>query len=153
MNKLYLIQTARICRPFDKYADSRLSRAVSLDYMGAAEYEFGATAKSLRALQASTPQIRLITDLCSQGLPLRVYSALTDADFEKYAEQLEALSKGSMRLKEPCYFDDAVRSNRLYPDFWWDLQNHVMFSFDKQFMDRLPEHLAGSFAVMNAMQP
>ena len=33
-------------------------------------------------------------------------------------------------------------------DFWWDLGNHVMFSFDKIFVNRLPAVLQESWQYM-----
>jgi hypothetical protein len=51
MKTPYLIQRAEINS--SRNDEMRLSQAVDLDYMGSSEFELGATAKSLRALEKS----------------------------------------------------------------------------------------------------
>lgn len=34
---------------------------------------------------------------------------------------------------------------------WGDIQNNVIFSYDKEFMKRLPKHLQASFDVLNGV--
>jgi hypothetical protein len=176
----YYIQRATIRTPL---ADptANLTNAVKLDYMGSAEFEFGALPKSLRRLEAqqSTCQLRLVPELLDGETPLRVYSALSDRDFTSYVEFLLELRNSvsfSVRLKERSEFslderkpwgapavvstkseNPAVRRRkpqrpvyeRTFADFWWDIDNDVMWSFHKIFMNRLPEHLAASFVTMN----
>jgi len=38
-------------------------------------------------------------------------------------------------------------------DLWWDIENNVMWSFDKSFMSRLNDHLEASFDFMNENKP
>jgi hypothetical protein len=59
MHTPYLIQRGEIKRPL---VEGRLSEAVNLDYMGSAEFEFGALPKSLRALQSMVDAISLTTE-------------------------------------------------------------------------------------------
>lgn len=147
----YLIQRAEIQRPLAD-PDARLSRAVDFDYMGSAEFEFGALPSSFRNIEAQADawQCRLVQEIQEEGRPLRVYSAFNDAEFEEYRQHLLALRAGRGRTKERTEFGlDQPRSRFTVCDFWWDITNDVMFGFDKVFMNRLPHYVAASLAYMN----
>lgn len=132
----------------------RISRAVDLDYMGSAEFEFGALPRSLRALEAQVDNIKLtvepsITD--EQGRSLRVLHLFNEEGYAEYLTQLLKMRNGTARLKESTYFDieHKNRFKSLRADFWWDITNHVMWSFDKAFMKKLPDCLVASWKYMN----
>lgn len=157
-----LIQRCTIRRPLNDFRGERFSRAVSLDYMGAAEFEFNATSKSLRAIEAAggISVMSLVDDarFTHEDNHLRVaFPADATEEFkEKYVEFLSELRNGSVaaerKLKEPSYFNKASRSvasSRKHTDLWWDIRNHVMWSFDKAFMKRLEGHIKESLVVMN----
>jgi hypothetical protein len=106
--KPWLIQRATIRTPLAE-ENTRISFAVKLDYMGSAEFEFGALPKSLRNLQARKDQLklRLLTTVTQDESPLRIYSSLDDADFIEYTAIIEKLRKsrlGEVRLKERSEF-------------------------------------------------
>ena len=166
----WLIQRCHIQTPLAD-TTTRLTPAVKLDYMGSAEFEWGALPQSLRRLQANqaNAQTRLIKTLTDEDSPLRVYSTLTDAEFIEYTSFLvrlreESFSRGP-HLKERSEFSlderkpyellrksnsaKAVRA-RDYADLWWDLDNDTMFSFRKEFMNRLPDYLKSSWDYMDA---
>ena len=155
----YLIQRATINHPLAAH-ETKLSDSVNFDYMGSAEFEFGALPKSLRRLQEMKGALtqRKVDRIVDGERSLRIVSALTDAEFEEYVGYLVQLRTGkptSIRTKEMTYFDIALMSRfaeRRNPatDFWWDIQNNVMFSFDKLFMNRLVAHLEASWAYMDS---
>lgn len=151
----YLIQRARVNTPLAE-ASERLSNAVNFDYMGSAEFEFGALPKSFRALQSMRAnwKLRLVPHLTENDVPLRVFGALSDDQFAAYVKHLEEFRKPGNRMhtKESVCFEAKLSSekkSRWDPDFWWDIDNHVMFGFNKNFMNRLESHVSASLAYMD----
>ena len=153
----YLIQRASIRSPLAAEADN-LSKAVEFDYMGSAEFEFGALPESLRRIRAYGPAWRCdkVDEIRSaDDSPLRAYSAISDEEFPQYVAYLRQLrwpeKYGRLNLKEPTAFEHDHKPWSKYRaiDFWWDLDNDVMFGFHKAFMNRLPSYLKASFAYMD----
>lgn len=151
----YLIQRGTIIRPLAS-TDTRLSRAVDLDYMGSAEFEFGALPKSFRRIESKADAWKrwIANDITDGEKPLRVYGAFSADAFGEYVKHLHALRAGKMRTKEASRFDAAEqkRFKTLLADFWWDIDNDVMFGFDKEFMNRLPYYVAASLKYMNGAE-
>lgn len=151
MHTPYLIQRGTINRPL---VEGRFSEAVNLDYMGSAEFEFGALPKSLRALQAKVDSISLTTEpriTDEGGASLRVLHTFTPDEYEEYVGHLLKLREGQLRTKESTWFDKEhpKRFKTLRCDVWWDIDNHVMWTFDKVFAKRLGDHLAASWKYMD----
>ena len=147
----YLIQRGEIRRPMHA-ATSRLSQAVDLDYMGSAEFEFGALPKSQRAMQAARGSIllRKVESIKAGEQTLRVLSCLDDEQFAAYTQYLHQMRADKIRLKENSRFGaDYEMGEYTRTDFWWDIQHHVMWSFDKPFMNRLAGILESSWAYMD----
>lgn len=148
----FLIQRATVIRPLAD-ENTRLSQAVDFDYMGSAEFEFGALPKSFRRIEALADgwKCRLVNEIKDGDKPLRVYSAFSDEGFDEYKKYLLNLRAGKQRTKESTYFehDHASRFTSLSCDFWWDIDNDVMFGFEKNFMNRLPHYVAASLKYMN----
>lgn len=154
MRNPYLIQRAEIVRPIAEPTE-RISNAVRFEYMGSAEFEFGALPESLRAIRALGDKWnrRTVLEIKEGEASLRVYSAFTDEEFEEYKAHLLRLRdpKARPNTKESTYFEEGRKAASKYirTDFWWDLDNHVMFGFDKEFMNRLPSYLAASWRYMD----
>lgn len=171
----YHIQRAKIVSPLAP-ASERLSKAVQFDYMGSAEFEFGALPRSFRRLQKtkdawSVRRVASISDGTTDSF-LRVFSALMDEEFVKYEAFLIKLRNnpfGTVQLKHPSEFSLEERAppapilpvpgkrrrkvmpyERVFADFWWDIDNDVMFSFHKIFMNRLPEYVAASLSYLDS---
>lgn len=154
--KPYLIQRGRVTAPLAP-TDTRLSNAVNFDYMGSSEFEYGALPSSFRQLQTMRKdwQLRLVPHMTEHDVPLRVFSALTDEQFIQYVAYLEELRKPpnlcKIHTKESVRFSASLssESSRRDPDFWWDINNHVMFGFNKNFMNRLESYVSASLAYMD----
>lgn len=152
---LYLIQRASIVHPL---ADDKqpLSKAVRFDYMGSAEFEFGALPASFRRYAAHAGDIKSrTTPLIKDGeSSLRTYSYMSDDDHAKYLEKLLKLREAHkyiVRLKEVSHFNLEERqtfSQAPRTDFWWDIEFDVMFGFDKTFMNRLPDYVKNSLFIV-----
>lgn len=155
MRTVWLIQRATINSPLSP-PNTRLSNAVRFDYMGSAEFEFGTLPASLRRIQAgfSASTICLVDDILEEDRPLRVFSYFDDEQFNEYVSILRDLRTkpfGTVHLKERSEFslDERTRFSSSRADFWWDIENDVMFSFNKNFMNRLMDYLSASFTYMN----
>lgn len=152
MHAPYHIQRGTIRTPLADVS-AKLSDAVKLDYMGSSEFEYGALPKSFREIEAVADawKQRVVPEIEQGGLPLLVYGAMTDEEFAEYRGHLSRLRDGSARTLESTYFeaDHAKRFKLLTCDFWWDIDNAVMFGFNKHFMQRLPYYVAVSIKFMN----
>ena len=150
MKTPYLVQRGEIRRPVAK--NCRFSEAVELDYMGSAEFEFGALPKSLRELQTRVVDIKLTVDnrITENESSLRVLHTFSPEEFEEYFKFLLRMRGNDLRLKEATWFEAGrAPSRHTVCDLWWDIQNHVMWSFDKVFMNRLSDHLVESWKYMD----
>jgi hypothetical protein len=150
----YLIQRCKINRPLGEYVGLPVSKAVRFDYMGSAEFEFGAIPKSFREIRANFDQYKItrvpsVTETKDVAVALRVFHNMSDGEFAEYTKWLESAraNESNIDTKESVGLDPKGHYNKDV-DFWWDIDNNVMFSFDKNFMNRLTEHLQASFAIM-----
>jgi hypothetical protein len=145
----YLIQRCEIRRPL---TEGRFSQVANLDYMGSAEFEFGALPQSLRQLQANVDKIKLTVDnrILEGEKSLRVLHTFDEAEFEEYFQHLVAMRANKLRLKESSHFEAGRRPSKYHvTDLWWDIDNHVFWSFDKVFMNRLGDSLVASWKYMD----
>lgn len=124
--------------------------------MGSAEFEFGALPKSFRRIEALADLwvCRIVPDILEEETPLRVWSALSDTEFEEYRSWLlrarDPLRYGALRTKESVRFNSDYKHSQFNTtNFWWDITNDVMFGFKKEFMKRLGSYVASSLAYMN----
>lgn len=139
----------------------RFSQVADLDYMGAAEYEFGAVPASLRAIAARADEYRII-DVGARAkalrdeadMPLLVYSGLSDEFLGEYIAHLKQLRAGKLGTKSSSYFDDNPQagSYRKRVTLWWDLDNDTLFSFDGELIRAMPQLMANSLVYMNAQK-
>lgn len=161
--KPYLIQSGSIRRPLGKYDGQKLTHAVSLDYMGSAEFEWGAPAMSLRRVQAQFQhykQFKFERHVVSCGeyyYVLRVFGNFdSEAQAAQYEQWLIEVAQDKIMLKDSCGFEERRRQpsfpklEKPGQDFWWDIRNDVFFSFDKNFMNRMERYLKASFEYMDA---
>ena len=158
----WLIQTGEIQKPYNNYKGKKLSEAVDLEYRGSSEFEFGALPKSLRALQANKDKIQFdkveFENEVYKGHDLsgtvRILHTFGKEEFNLYIlNSLFPMFRDKLQLKERSEFGySSVRyDGRLSKvDFWWDIENHVMWSFDKMFMKRILDHLEASWSYMDA---
>lgn len=152
---VWLVQRAGIPTPLAPI-DSTLTQSLDLEYMGSVEFELMALPKSLRQLRSAHEQgnmlIRLVPDIKQGESPLRVLTAFDDATFVDYTRELHKLRYCNPPTKENTYFqfDLQKRYPGFFPgtEFWWDLDNHVMWSFNKRYMNRLVSYLENSFKVL-----
>lgn len=137
------------------YKDVRLSEVVSLDYMGSAEFEFGALGKSLCAI-FSNKDSYTITTLSINGVEYYIYLPFTSEEFSQYFDYLDKIYHDKLHLKEIPNFGKYCYRSVLEGDnptnFWWDLDNKVMFTTVKCFAENgLTHSLNASWKKMGLL--
>ena len=151
MYSIYLLQRGSV--KDDPSAKNKFSDNVSTDYMGAAEFEFGALPKSLREINSNIEKYHTISvpTIKRSGNPLLVWSAFPFQEIPEYVKQLNKIVEGKQHLKEASGLDkDSYLSKRT--DFWWDLDNNVMFSFRPDIIKVIADSIRASIAWMDAQK-
>ena len=142
----YLIQRAKINNHFTPFY--RLSEAVNFDYMGSSEFEFGALPKSFKDMYNKKESLKIHTVNSikeNHKRPLLVYGSFIENELTQYVEWLTKIRNNdrSIHLKERARFDNDKETN-----FWWDIDNGIMFSFNDNFMRALPMYIKNSWQYM-----
>lgn len=121
--RVYHIQRAFLRAPSQHVQG--FDSAFEFDYMGSAEFEFGALPKSLRRIVANkyAPVATEYRTANDQSL----FIVSRKEQVEEVKALLPALIANKHRLKEPTYLDRvfAERQSRSVknPDLWWDIDN------------------------------
>jgi len=123
----YLVQRGRFG---GKSFSEGIDKIIKWDYMGAAEFEFGALGKSLKRIREKLSDY-IYTSANIQGKKIIVF-ANKDISAVEIGKYLSGLANGKFRLKEYSDFDNYITPNPHFPnrdttDFWWDIKNDIMF--------------------------
>lgn len=122
--KTYLIQRGKF---FDREYKKGIDSIVELDYMGAAEFEFGALPKSLGNMREKI-NYYIYFDI---SIGLNVISVFCHKDKkDEVRDYLNELADNKMRLHERSDFDNYIHPSKYYQskvNFWWDIENDLMF--------------------------
>ena len=130
------MRTYRIQRATIRKNESRkgLDSIIDLDYMGAAEYEFGDVPKSLRNIRESIEKYSMV-HVTIYKKAITVFC--TKEQMFETPEYFNELATGKMYTKMDSYFDRYVKPSEhdtewfkkhpLETNFWWDIDNDMMF--------------------------
>lgn len=154
--KPYLIQRAKV-RDNPRH-NKKISENIETDYMGSAEFEFGALPKSLRRIYKDLElyhiiQVKEIKN--DKNQPLIVWLKFPFEILPEYVEYLKLLRQGKLHVKECTNFDLPSVNNTTFAketNFWWDIDNDVMFSFKPAIMKVLADCVRTSIAYMDEQQ-
>jgi hypothetical protein len=137
----YLIQRAKFKNRGDKEG---IDSILKFDYMGSAEFEFGALPESLKRVRSN------INDYVSfqysfNNYPTKIVSVFCKKEQEHFVcDVLEGLIERKYRLKEHCDLINFIESKETIftNDFWWDIENDWFFwkytpQFDLKFIKNL----------------
>jgi hypothetical protein len=103
----------------------------------------------MQSEKASLRVFEVVSIKDSGGGPLIAYGSPVDAT--DYEAALRDVVTGKVRTKEPTGFKEHMGERPVYrADFWWDIENDMMMSFDSGFMAALPQILEASWAWMDA---
>ena len=148
MKKMYLVQTGFIQNDVvanvndETTLTGRNNGFARLDYMGSAEFEFGAIPSAYRIVMHDFKKYSLFLDVMrtTRDVPVNVFCRTDDKDevinmLNDYLEDSDPSTIRKYRLKEPIKFEyhmikwyDSVTIGRgKIPNFWWDIRNHFMF--------------------------
>ncbi len=121
--KTYLIQRGRFQNQNHK---NGIDSIIRFDYMGSAEFEFGALPESLKIIRDN------IGDYVYQEISLKnkIITVFYNKKFKNdIVEFLTKLSENKFTLKEWPDFDSYIYDKKDYlnTNFWWDIENHLMF--------------------------
>jgi hypothetical protein len=130
----------------------RLSSFIDLDYMGSAEFEFGAIAKMFRLMEKEIECLNsyraeqvVLTGHKGKKKNLHVVSCLDQEAVKEYVDKYLATDYlNKARLKERSGFkSDLINEanskdswgHNLYKniDFWMDIENGVLFTYNGEF--------------------
>ncbi len=112
-----------------KFLGNSPQHLISLDYMGAAEFEWGAIPKAYRRIMGQYDKYNLhITDLItSNGVPFCLYCM--NSRYTQTLEEIKAYLKKPYRTKErtdidthfttKCLFEIDYYKYQLRTNFWW----------------------------------
>lgn len=127
-----------IRRPFSRYTGKSLVSALGLNNLQRDTITSGALSKSIAVLHTVPCGERIIdgVSLMLENRPcrLRIFGPLHIINTPEYISYLQELFQNADSVLQ-------LEDN----DFWWDLSNYSMVSFDRNFLSRVPNHVAVSF--------
>ena len=135
MRKPYLIQRATIITPEFKIRSFIKPDTLCFDYMGAAEFEYNSKPRALSFFKDMKDFLKIVKHpkiINNDNKALFILSNLNETDLNTYYEYLVQLRENKISLKCSSRFQNVNESTKT--DFWWDIQNNVMWSFDEDFM-------------------
>lgn len=142
-----VIVSGVIRRPFIRFQGKSLASAILLKSISRELLAAGAISKSVVALRclSSILETAMVDGVSIEvaGKPCRL--RILGPNFLVENNEYVSLIQGMFERLDPAL--DIHNSTRS-ADFWWDVANHTMFSFDRNFLARVPEHLMTSFAKL-----
>jgi len=142
----YLIQRCTI----QKFSgNQKVSEFLQFDYMGSAEFEFGALPKCLREIFSIKNDLKIFRVLYLKDL----YVLCTESnirEIEVYLSRLCGLGD-ILILKEPISIEKLLKKEKPYrrDNFWIDIENYFCFSFDKKALQNFRIALDNSISYMD----
>jgi len=131
--KSYLIQEGKFSK-MEKSEINGINSLINFNYMGSAEFEFGALPKSLKRMMWKNSEYGFFkiknlkntkTNQCA-----RVFCRVDLKD--ETIKEIERISQNKYGYKETCHFADRFKNVKSYGEdinFWWDIDNDFMFFF------------------------
>lgn len=158
---------ANINRPLGKYENAELFNSITVLRDEKSEQVLrGLQFNSLRRIQAQLSLFSLykfrshVVDCQDHQYILRGFANFDNQEQQTKYEQILTDLKNSVDYQrdQQTGFEEYNRGAnfpKIEPsegDFWWDLDNDVMFSFDKNFMSNLEQHLKETFRVLDTVK-
>ena len=137
----YLIQRARFKN--GNAENTGFDAILRFDYMGSAEFEFGALSKSLHRMVADCEKYSMIQfDQVKTGNNMPMFIFANMDNIEAIKDAAIHLSQNKYGYKERCDMPDYIKeglSTLHRNNFWWDIENDYMICFGKEYSDRVEE--------------
>lgn len=128
----YLVQ--RMTRRDNPHATG-FDAAFDLDYMGSAEFEFGAIPTSLQRMRAH-PHLTVHTGTVTRNGHARTVHVIADADIAHTIPGVltdwltDPYPRGQENSRFQNHVDGTATAHDLRTNAWWDITNDVMFTLD-----------------------
>lgn len=125
MGSPYLVQRAAF-KSRDTAHGAGIDRLLRFDYMGSAEFEFGALPNSLRVIREKIGEY-VYLPLEIKGKRFTVFCREVDSD--QVIRHVKGLADNLYHLKEWCDLHRYVANDTFLKsrnDHWWDIENHWM---------------------------
>ena len=147
MNKPWLIQRAN----FKDEGVGSIDDVLSFDYMGSAEFEFGALPKSLKRMTKNidTYQLESVDSIVSGVSGKALYVLLPErTQLQDAVDVLSQIASNGIQLKESSNMDLIVKGRDFlgdelntgswcFCDVWWDIDNDIMWAFGADEISRV----------------
>lgn len=152
-----MLQRAIIRRPLGKYHEARFFDSVTLEHMGGSTLSdvVPASLKRMYHTRFAYDVFKaenLFIKKDNRTYALRLYTRMRGTELEQYVDWLISIREGSMKMRRPSGFtrqDFQDGELPTAPDLWWDVENDVIFSFDKNYMSRVSMHLEVSYSIID----
>ncbi len=150
----YLTLCGEIQRPFGKYAEHPLQRAVKFEDVGNVKFNLNqafSIVESMWSLYRLHTLPLITTFRAGRSYPLVVFGNFDQDELGAYQTYLFGAIAGTEYSEESLHlrYENAYVAQADRFDFWFDVRNGVMFSFDRMFMQRIEHHLRASFGIMH----
>jgi hypothetical protein len=142
---MYLVQRGTV--KVEAYNGEKVSDYLQLDYMGSAEFEFGALPKSIRAMAAKKLEV-----LPFHWEERTIYVLCEKQEYEKVISKLGDYLIGKRRLKEHISLRDIIEgASRSYDtdNFWWEIEGHYAFSLNEDYVKNFQKAVKKSVEFMD----
>lgn len=145
---MYCIQR---CKKKEKFKTGmRVSQWLQLDYMGSAEFEFGAVPECLRNFNALIEKLVIESHVVNKK---SIYFLCTPAQVASVREALDSWGKNlyKPRLQEtisvPAILQDTEKFYQ--DDFWFDIDDNIAFSFEQKDLQHFKQAFTNSVVYMD----
>jgi hypothetical protein len=112
-----------------------------LDYMGAAEFEWGALPASLKRIRAAKRRTTIAQPVTVNGITKTAYFVGGAQQAQAAADAVQTWLDGGSRGHERAYFAEHVIGSlgdwMTKTNAWWDIQQDVMFTLDPDIAKRI----------------
>jgi hypothetical protein len=138
MNKPWLIYRCT----FKKNGTSEgVDSLLRFDYMGSAEYEFGALPKSLKRMVSKIEKMEIFKTPYKRndGKGLFLLCLPEEREYECYIHNM--VQSKYEKLKEQIYLKANIDGTASYSksDIFWDIENDIIFGFGEEEVDAVRE--------------
>lgn len=150
----YFVQRAHIKRPLGKFLSGPFLSSLSFDFMSfdlstshshspaRVEISLHRILASLFAYQVSRFEGFNVEEK-GRTFALRVFHPFSTVQYEGYCENLLQIRRGTQRLADISGLENSQGLPKL-ADLWWDLDNDVICTFDKNYALNIHEMLRWS---------
>ena len=149
LKKPFLVQRAKV-QPYTE--GMRVSEMLRLDYMGSAEFEWGAVPKCLRAMAARDLVVTRTYVKCKE-----VFIICTKEEGFELRDFLAVLAEDILVLKERISFSQRFANAPVArydhgEDFWFDIDLHVAWTLDEAAANHFIDALKVSVEYMDSQK-